>query len=79
MSHLKYPSIFNTPDIAVITKRDLAAAVGFDREALVRNIEQVRPGLPVLNISAHTGEGLDDWMAFLERRAAEQMQRASAI
>ena len=73
---LKYPSIFNTADIALITKRDLAAAVGFDRDALLRNVEQVRPGLPVLDVSARTGEGLDDWVAFLERRAAAQMRQA---
>src|SRR5499427_9573502 len=49
---LKYPTIFNTADIAVVTKIDLAQAVGFDREALLRNIERVRPGLEVLEVSA---------------------------
>src|SRR5262245_58484736 len=44
-------------DVAVITKTDLAAAVGFDRELLLRNIEQVRPGLEVLAVSARTGDG----------------------
>ena len=67
---LKYPTIFNTADLAVVTKTDLSAAVGFDRDALLRNIESVRPGLEVLEVSARTGEGLQRWMALLEQRAA---------
>src|SRR5215831_7895433 len=67
---LKYPTIFNTADLAVITKTDLSAAVGFDREALLRNIDHVRPGLEVLEVSARTGAGFDEWITILERRAA---------
>jgi len=60
---LKYPTIFNTADVAVLTKIDLAAAVEFDLEAAMRNIEAVRPGMKVLATSAKTGEGLDDLLA----------------
>jgi hydrogenase nickel incorporation protein HypB len=67
---LKYPTIFNTADLAIVTKIELAEAVGFDRFALLRNIDSVRPGLQVLEVSAKTGVGLDAWMALLERRAA---------
>jgi hydrogenase nickel incorporation protein HypB len=44
---LKYPTIFNTADLAVITKIDMAEAAGFDRELAHRNIRDVRHGLPV--------------------------------
>jgi hydrogenase nickel incorporation protein HypB len=64
---LKYPTIFNTADVAVITKSDLAAAAAFDREAAVRNIEQVRPGMAVLEVSSRTGEGFTDWLGLLAR------------
>ena len=40
---LKYPSIFNSADVAVITKIDLLRAVEFDLEASLRNIQSVRP------------------------------------
>ena len=40
---LKYPTIFNTADVALITKIDLAEAVGFDRAAVLASIEKVRP------------------------------------
>src|SRR3982751_102276 len=49
---LKYPTIFNTADIAIITKMDLAAAVEFDLAAARRNIEAVRPGMRVFEVSA---------------------------
>jgi hydrogenase nickel incorporation protein HypB len=62
---LKYPSIFNGADIAIITKTDLAAAVEFDWVAVNDNIQAVRPGMQVLSVSAKKGEGMHDWMRFL--------------
>lgn len=59
---LKYPTIFNTADIAVITKIDLAAAVEFDVKAVHRNIQTVRPGMRVIEVSAKTGAGLENWL-----------------
>jgi hydrogenase nickel incorporation protein HypB len=68
---LKYPSIFNTADVAVITKIDLAAAVEFDRAAANRSIQSVRPGMQVFEVSAKTGEGMDSWLQFLESQLDE--------
>jgi hydrogenase nickel incorporation protein HypB len=65
---LKYPTIFNSADIGVVTKIDLAAAVGFDWQATQENIEAVRPGMQILRVSAKTGEGMPDWIALLESR-----------
>jgi hydrogenase nickel incorporation protein HypB len=71
---LKYPTIFNSADVAVITKMDLAAAVEFDQAAAVRNIQAVRPGMRILNVSAKSGEGMEEYLRFLEtrRRAKEE-------
>jgi hydrogenase nickel incorporation protein HypB len=63
---LKYPTIFNSADVAVLTKRDLAAAVEFDRAAAHRNIQSVRPGMRVFEVSAKTGAGMETWLDFLE-------------
>jgi len=65
---LKYPTIFNTADIAIITKTDLSAAVEFDSQAAHRNIQSVRPGMEILHVSAKTGEGMDQLQAWLESR-----------
>lgn len=65
---LKYPTIFNTADLAVITKSDLAEVVGFDRAAVHENIQNVRPGMPVLEVSARSGVGMEAWLGELLRR-----------
>jgi hydrogenase nickel incorporation protein HypB len=59
---LKYPTIFNTADIAVITKIDLAEAAEFDRDAAHRHIQTVRPGMRVFELSAKTGAGIAAWI-----------------
>jgi hydrogenase nickel incorporation protein HypB len=62
---LKYPGIFNTSDIAVVTKWDLAEAVEFDWETAQRNILAVRPGMRIVKTSAKTGEGLGELLELL--------------
>ena len=63
---LKYPTIFNSADLAVITKMDLAEAVGFRRDEAHHNIREVRPGLEILETSARTGQGMEAWLGRLE-------------
>ncbi len=65
---LKYPTIFNTADVAVITKMDLAGAVEFNSEAAHDNIQAVRPGMEIFQVSAKTGEGIDVLKQFLSTR-----------
>lgn len=70
---LKYPTIFNTADVAVITKIDLADAVEFDRATACRNVQAVRPGMQILEVSAKTGQGMDAWITLLESRRQERV------
>lgn len=65
---LKYPTIFNSADVAIITKMDLAAAVEFDLQAAHRSIQSVRPGMQILEVSSKTGQGMDEWLQFLQSR-----------
>ena len=67
---LKYPAIFNSADLAIVTKIDLAGAVGFDRDELRRNLQAVRPGLRALELSARTGAGIDVWIEEIESMMA---------
>ena len=75
---LKYPTIFNSADVAVVTKLDLGAAVEFDWDASYKNIQAVRPGMPVFKLSAKTGEGMDDYLAFLSARRQDCTERAQS-
>ncbi len=69
---LKYPLAFATAHVTVLSKIDLAAATGFERDSARMNIERVHPGQPIVEVSARTGEGMEQWMEFLERRIASK-------
>jgi hydrogenase nickel incorporation protein HypB len=66
---LKYPTIVNSADVAVITKADLSDAVEFDWPAASRNLQAVRPGIEILGVSAKTGAGMDDWYRYISARS----------
>src|ERR1700732_650866 len=74
---LKYPTIFNSADVAVVTKIDLADAVEFNWKTAYDNIQAVRPGMPVLKLSAKTGEGVEEYLRFLAARRIELRQAAA--
>ena len=65
---LKYPGLFNTSDVVIITKSDLATACDFDREAAITNIESIQPKAKIFELSTKTGAGLKDWFNYLEER-----------
>ena len=68
---LKYPTIFNSADVAVISKNELAEAVEFDWDAARKSIESVRPGMRIFRLSAKTGEGMADYLDFLTQQLRE--------
>jgi hydrogenase nickel incorporation protein HypB len=72
---LKYPTIFNSADVAVITKMDLAEAVEFDEESVKANIQAVRPGMRHFAVSAKTGAGLQEYLQLLTARLTELTQK----
>ncbi len=69
---LKYPTLFNSADAAVITKMDLAEPCGFDRETAHRNIHEIRPGIRIFETSAKTGAGMAEWLNYLADERARQ-------
>jgi len=69
---LKYPTLFNSADAAVITKMDLAEPCGFDRAAALKNVNEIRPGVRIFEVSAKTGAGMAEWLTYLaESRQAK--------
>ncbi|MFI5103679.1 MAG: hydrogenase nickel incorporation protein HypB [Terriglobales bacterium] len=73
---LKYPTMFNSADTAVITKIDLAEACEFDRTAARNNIQEIRPNIRIFETSAKTGSGMETWFEFL---ASQHAQRSRAV
>ena len=71
---LKYPRMFREARYAVLNKIDLLPYVPFDLDKAVAFARQVNPDLQFFFTSAHTGEGLESWFAFLR----EQVAAASA-
>lgn len=74
---LKYPTIFNTADVAVITKMDLAEAAEFDLATARASIQSVRPGIDILEVSAKTGFGMGEWLEYLNSRT--KLSAAAAV
>jgi hydrogenase nickel incorporation protein HypB len=68
---LKYPATFYSADLVVISKSDLAAAVGFNRSLALQHIAQVAPDATVLEVSARTGAGMDALMQHLRLGALQ--------
>ena len=70
---LKYPTIFNSADVAILTKIDLAQAVEFNEDATLANIQAVRPGMQVFKVSTKNGQGVAEFVDHLcSRRVARR-------
>lgn len=67
---LKYPPMFHSADAAVITKTDIAAAAGFDREQALSNLSRISHHARIFELSAKTGAGMDQWIDFLVKAHA---------
>lgn len=68
---LKYPSTFVKADVVLLTKIDLLPHVPFDADLAVAHVTRQNPAAEVIRLSALTGQGLGDWVAWLERKLAE--------
>ena len=62
---LKYPPMFQSAGVAVVSKMDLATACDYNREAALANLRRLAPNAPVFELSAKTGKGMDAWCEFL--------------
>ncbi|MGB7380514.1 MAG: hydrogenase nickel incorporation protein HypB [Rivularia sp. (in: cyanobacteria)] len=63
---IKYPHIFRASNVMIITKIDLLPYVQFDVEKCIEYARQVNPDMRIFQVSAITGDGLDDWYRWLE-------------
>ena len=65
---LKYPYMFQTSNLCIINKTDLLPYVDFNVEAAMEYARQLNPGLEFILMSAKTGDGMAEWMKWLEKQ-----------
>ena len=75
---LKYPPLFSSADVAVLTKVDIAEVAGFDRAATLANLAAIRPDIAVFETSARSGAGLETWVEYLVERR-RRLQPAAVV
>ena len=73
---LKYPLMFRQCDAAVLNKTDLLPYLDFDCRTAVDNIHQIHPGMPVFELSAKSGQGLEAWIVWIRDRVAAKSKSA---
>jgi hydrogenase nickel incorporation protein HypB len=66
---LKYPDMFRRASLMLLNKIDLLPYLEFDLEGCVANAHRTNPDLRIIGVSAVTGEGIPEWLTWLERGA----------
>ena len=72
---LKYPTTFKSADVVIVNKIDIAEVVGFDRDKAIDNIKKIAPQAAIFEVSARSGEGMEQWYAYLQsnRKCLERL------
>lgn len=73
---LKYPNMFAAASLMLVSKVDLLPHLDFDLKQLIDNARRVNPSLGILEVSASSGQGIDQWINWIG--AARQLAAASA-
>jgi len=68
----KYPLMFTRSDLVIISKTDLLPYVSFDISQVRDAIRKLKPEMPVVELSARTGQGLDQWVSWLEEKLSRR-------
>ncbi len=74
---LKYPLMFRSADLVLVNKVDLLEHLDFDLEQFLGNLDVVNPGVERILMSARTGQGVEEWCSWLERRKTPQYRRSA--
>lgn len=70
----KYPKLFRACDLVVLNKADLLPHVDFDMDFFTHTVQCLNPGVPMLTVSCKTGQGIDEWMDWLRKVAAQRVR-----
>ena len=67
---IKYPDMFRAATLMLMNKCDLLPYLSFKVDAAIEFARRVNPAIEVIEVSATTGQGMDDWLAWIDRQAA---------
>ncbi|MDP3513406.1 MAG: hydrogenase nickel incorporation protein HypB [Sulfuritalea sp.] len=67
---IKYPDMFRAATLMLMNKCDLLPYLSFKVDAAIEFARRVNPTIEVIEVSATTGQGMDDWLAWIDRQAA---------
>ncbi|MCP4993195.1 MAG: hydrogenase nickel incorporation protein HypB [Gammaproteobacteria bacterium] len=67
---IKYPDMFHAADLMILNKIDLLPYLDFDLDKCIEYARRVNPDLEIIQLSARSGEGLDDWYRWINQRMA---------
>ena len=77
---LKYPDMFHAASLMLLNKVDLLPHLSFDVERCLANARRINPAIEIIQVSATTGQGMGDWLAWIERGArAARQQRLDTV
>ncbi|CUH68471.1 Hydrogenase isoenzymes nickel incorporation protein HypB [Thalassovita gelatinovora] len=74
---LKYPDMFTASKLALLNKIDLAPHCDVDLDLYEANLRRVNPQIEIIRLSARTGEGMDQWVAWLTDNLAVKSVKAA--
>lgn len=74
----KYPLMFRECDALLLNKIDLLPYLDYDKDLALKSIDNIHPGMPVFEISAKTGEGVEGWVAWIREQVAAKKRQLSA-
>lgn len=75
---IKYPDMFHAADLMLLNKIDLLPHLDFDVDACIEYARRVNPDIRVIQVSARSGDGMDEWLEWVQqqRRAGLEQQLA---
>lgn len=73
----KYPRMFLTSELMVVSKADLLPYVPFSVEAVTKDAREINPTLEVISISSTNGIGIDEWCNWLEKKVIEKKHKVA--
>lgn len=75
---IKYPDMFAAASLMILNKCDLLPYLDFDVEAAIAFARRVNPGLQVIQLSARNGEGMQEWLDWIEHGVADAQAKRPA-